>query len=208
MPNHTRLDSLSEANLVAQHKARERRLATGTVAQVILVRNHAHARANHASHRRRLPHARKFHGTAATFKSLRRNICGIRCRSAIGFLGLADTRQGTEQVGRPSHLFCSKVGFLHFATTTAYVDNQVIYLAEAFYSERYTLDSAIENASKVAYLSKLLEKDAVEIHHYSTDKLSDLSAQNIQNPIPTKLNKLKKTHPEAFFYWNEIQLLG
>jgi hypothetical protein len=81
-------------------------------------------------------------------------------------------------------------------------------IANFIHSERYTLDSAIVNASKVAYLSKLLEKDAVEIHHYSTDKLSDLSAQNIQNPIPTKLNKLKKTHPEAFFYWNEIQLLG
>lgn len=80
-------------------------------------------------------------------------------------------------------------------------------IANFIHSERYTLDSAIVNASKVAYLSKLLEKDAVDIHHFSTDKLSDLSAQVIQSPIPTKLNKLKKTHPEAFFYWNEIQLL-
>ena len=80
--------------------------------------------------------------------------------------------------------------------------------ANFIHSERYTLDSAIVNASKVAYLSKLIEKGAVEIHHYSTDKLNDLSAQVLQIPIHTKLNKLKKTHPEAFFYWNEIQLLG
>ena len=40
---------------------------------------------------------------------------------------------------------------------------------------------------------------------YDPDKLGDLAAQTIQQPLPTKLNKLKKTHPEAFFYWNEIQ---
>jgi hypothetical protein len=43
------------------------------------------------------------------------------------------------------------------------------------------------------------------VHHYDPDKLGDLAAQTIQQPLPTKLNKLKKTHPEAFFYWNEIQ---
>ena len=75
------------------------------------------------------------------------------------------------------------------------------------YLGMYAEEYGFVNASKVAYLSKLLEKDAVDIHHFSTDKLSDLSAQVIQSPIPTKLNKLKKTHPEAFFYWNEIQLL-
>ena len=139
MPDHARFDCLAQADFVTQHKARERRFATGTVTQVILVRNHAHTRANHASHRRRLPHARKFHRTATTFKSLRRHVCSIRRRSTIGFLGLANTRQGTEQIGRSRHLLCGKVGFFHFAATTAYVDNQVIYLAKAFYCERYTL---------------------------------------------------------------------
>ncbi len=34
--------------------------------------------------------------------------------------------------------------------------------------------------------------------------------QNKKAPVegPVKLNKLKKTHPEAFFYLNEIQLIG
>lgn len=75
------------------------------------------------------------------------------------------------------------------------------------HSERYTLDSAIINASKAAYLSKLIEKGINDIMHYSHDKPGDLSEQILQYPIPTKLNKLKKTHPEAFFYWNEIQKL-
>jgi len=27
----------------------------------------------------------------------------------------------------------------------------------------------------------------------------------IRDPLPPKLNKLKKTNVEAFFYWNEIE---
>ena len=74
--------------------------------------------------------------------------------------------------------------------------------------EKYTLDSAIVNASKAAYLCKLIEKGSNEIHHYNPDYFSELAEKVLQLPIPTKLNKLKKTHPEAFFYFNEIQMLG
>ena len=34
-----------------------------------------------------------------------------------------------------------------------------------------------------------------------------LASQVLKLPMPTKLNKLKKTHPEAFFYLNEIQMM-
>ena len=81
----------------------------------------------------------------------------------------------------------------------------IIRIGNFIHSEKYTLDSAIINAAKAAYLSKLLEYDINEVHHYDPDKLGDLAAQTIQQPLPTKLNKLKKTHPEAFFYWNAIQ---
>ena len=81
----------------------------------------------------------------------------------------------------------------------------IIRIGNFIHSEKYTLDSAIINAAKAAYLSKLLEHDINEVHHYDPDKLGDLAAQTIQQPLPTKLNKLKKTHPEAFFYWNAIQ---
>lgn len=76
------------------------------------------------------------------------------------------------------------------------------------HSEKYTLDSAIINAAKVAYLSRLLEKEINEIRHYTPNDISTLASQTLQLPIPTKLNKLKKTHPEAFFYLNVIQLMG
>lgn len=76
------------------------------------------------------------------------------------------------------------------------------------HSEKYTLDSAIINAAKVAYLSRLLEKEINEIRHYTPNDIGMLASQTLQLPMPTKLNKLKKTHPEAFFYLNEIQRMG
>ncbi len=71
--------------------------------------------------------------------------------------------------------------------------------------DKYTLDSAIVNASKAAYLCKLIEKGNNKIRHYSPDRFSEVSDQVLQLPIPPRLNKLKKTHPEAFFYFIEMQ---
>lgn len=73
--------------------------------------------------------------------------------------------------------------------------------------DKYTLDSAIVNASKVAYLCKLIEKGINEIRHYNPKMSGDMADQVLQQPMPTKLNKLKKTHPEAFFFFNEIQMI-
>lgn len=75
------------------------------------------------------------------------------------------------------------------------------------HSEKYTLDSAIVNASKAAYLAVLLSKGLTNINRYNPTNISQLAVKTIIAPLPTKLNKLKKTHPEAFFYWCEVQEL-
>lgn len=75
------------------------------------------------------------------------------------------------------------------------------------HSENYNLDSAIINASKAAYLSKLLEKGISEVQHFSANEISQLSDAIIKEPLPTKFNKFKKSIIEAFYYWNEIQKL-
>ena len=75
------------------------------------------------------------------------------------------------------------------------------------HSENYSLDSAIVNASKAAYLSKMIEKEATEVHHFTRDKVASLADATITAPLPTKFNKFKKSNIEAFFYWNEIQNL-
>ena len=76
------------------------------------------------------------------------------------------------------------------------------------FSEVYSLDSAIVNASKAAYLAKLIEKEEQSIRHYNPNDISELAEEIITLPLPTKLNKLKKSNPEAFFYWVQIQKLS
>lgn len=70
---------------------------------------------------------------------------------------------------------------------------------------RYTLDDAIINAAKVAYISQLIRNEKNEIHHFNYDTIEKITDKILVDPMPTKLNKLKKTHPEAFFYLCEIQ---
>lgn len=69
------------------------------------------------------------------------------------------------------------------------------------HSELYNIDSAIINAAKAAYLSKLIEKGINDVEHYDISKNVDLANASVKASIPTKLNKLKKTNPEAFYYW-------
>ena len=73
------------------------------------------------------------------------------------------------------------------------------------HSEKYNIESAIVNASKAAYLSKLIEYGIDEVKHYDKSMFESISSETLQLPIHTKLNKLKKTLGEAFFYWLEIQ---
>lgn len=73
------------------------------------------------------------------------------------------------------------------------------------HSEYYALDSAIVNASKAAYLSKLIEKGITEVHHFNADSEQQLADAVITEPLPKRLNKFKKSNVEAFYYWNEVQ---
>lgn len=77
------------------------------------------------------------------------------------------------------------------------------------HSELYNIDSAIINAAKAAYLSKLIEKGINVVEHYDISQNASLANASVKAPIPTKLNKLKKTNPEAFYYWVKAsELIG
>jgi len=75
------------------------------------------------------------------------------------------------------------------------------------YSGNFSSDSAILCASKAATLAALILKQETTIIRF--EKGLDLSAWNIPNPDFNKLNKLKKTNPEAFFYfYHALETLG
>ena len=71
------------------------------------------------------------------------------------------------------------------------------------HSEKYRLDTAIVNASKAAYLSVLIANGISEVKHFDPNNIEPLRNATIEAPLNTKLNKLKRTNIEAFFYWNE-----
>ncbi len=73
------------------------------------------------------------------------------------------------------------------------------------FSESYHLDKAIIHASKAAYLATLIKQNADSIEKFSNPLI--MKEWNIEEPMNTKLNRLKRTNPEAFFYWYKIAIL-
>lgn len=74
------------------------------------------------------------------------------------------------------------------------------------FSESYHLEKAITHASKAAYLSAIIRYDANEILKFVNPL--QLKDWLIGEPMNNKLNKLKKSNPEAFFYWYQIYELS
>ncbi|MDE5791577.1 MAG: nucleotidyl transferase AbiEii/AbiGii toxin family protein [Muribaculaceae bacterium] len=71
-------------------------------------------------------------------------------------------------------------------------------------SGRYLLDSAIKDAAKAAYVAALIMSGETEITSYSWEATKVLPGMT---NLHTKLNKLKKTNPEAFYYWSMVDRL-
>jgi hypothetical protein len=72
-------------------------------------------------------------------------------------------------------------------------------LAAFIYSGHFSIDTAVLCAAKTAYLAALLLKQSSPIQRFGTAQ--DLAAWMISNPDYNKLNKVRKTSPEAFFYF-------
>ena len=126
MPNHAGFNRLTEAHFVREHQARERRTVAGAAAQVILVRNHRGTRANHATHRRRNPLARKFHGrfSATELHTVRHAIF----------------HEGLEQVRRTRNRnLAAQFRFLHLSAGAARINQQAVHLFHRFHGKRHSL---------------------------------------------------------------------
>ena len=65
---------------------------------------------------------------------------------------------------------------------------------------------AITHASKAAYVATLIKHDYKTIEKYSNPL--QMKDWLIAEPMNTKLNRLKKSNPEAFFYWYKILYTG
>ncbi len=77
-------------------------------------------------------------------------------------------------------------------------------ISNYIFSETYHIEKATVHAAKTAYLITLFQTEGV-IERYS-NKI-DMTDWKIEQPNNTKLNKLKKSNPEAFYYLFKYNLL-
>ena len=70
-----------------------------------------------------------------------------------------------------------------------------------FILERFHLEEAVICSAKTAYLSKIIQEDTFSVVRYTGP--DQIAALAIENPEYSKLNKLKTSIPEAFFYWHQ-----
>ena len=75
-------------------------------------------------------------------------------------------------------------------------------IGNLIFSENYHIEKAITHATKAAYMATLIRHNAVSTDKF--DNLQQIKNLTIGEPMNTKLNKLKKSNPEAFFYWYRI----
>lgn len=68
------------------------------------------------------------------------------------------------------------------------------------HTSNYYIDHAIVDSAKAAYISTCIRKDVTTIEKYLGNP--EMVLEMTLSPILTnKLNKLKRTYPEAFYYW-------
>lgn len=72
-------------------------------------------------------------------------------------------------------------------------------LKQYIFSEKYHIEKAVTHAARAAYLTALIRTEAKGVKHF-TDLL-EIKSWNIANQQYNKLNKLRKSNPEAFYYW-------
>lgn len=70
------------------------------------------------------------------------------------------------------------------------------------FSELFHLEKAITHAAKAAYIASVIKYNIKQFNHFSQN--IDMKDRVIVEPMNTKLNKIKKTDPEAFFYLHQV----
>jgi predicted nucleotidyltransferase component of viral defense system len=75
-------------------------------------------------------------------------------------------------------------------------------IKQFIFSESYQIEKAIIHSAKAAYLSSIIKNNATKIENFITpDQVKDF---DIKDQTINKLNRLKKSNPEAFFYWYKV----
>ena len=72
-------------------------------------------------------------------------------------------------------------------------------LGSFIYENRYFIEDATADSAKAAYIATCIEKGITDIQKYTPESVT--AEMSIGKSLPVKLNKLKKSRPDAFYYW-------
>ena len=78
----------------------------------------------------------------------------------------------------------------------------ITQMKQFIFSEPYHIEKAIIHSAKAAYLATAIEKEIKVLEKYKEPL--QIKDWKIEQPFFTRLNKLKKSNPEAFFYWYKV----
>ncbi|MBW6492737.1 MAG: nucleotidyl transferase AbiEii/AbiGii toxin family protein [Lentimicrobium sp.] len=92
----------------------------------------------------------------------------------------------------------------HGKANYAILSKGIIQVKGFIFSESFHLEKAISHAAKAAYMAAIIKYDQKEIRKFDVDKIQEMKGWQIKEPINNKLNKLKKSNPEAFFYLESV----
>jgi len=74
----------------------------------------------------------------------------------------------------------------------------IIQIKPFIFSESFHLEKAIGYAAKAAYIASVIKSGGKHFVHFAQDV--EMKNWKIVEPMNSKLNKIKKSNPEAFFY--------
>ena len=72
-------------------------------------------------------------------------------------------------------------------------------LGAFLYENKYFIEDAITDSAKAAYVATCIEKGITDVQKFSSASVNQ--EMSIGKVLTAKLNKLKKSRPEAFYYW-------
>jgi hypothetical protein len=71
------------------------------------------------------------------------------------------------------------------------------------FQSMYSLEDAMTDAAKAAYVATCMEKKETEVNKYPGNPIS-IANLELPDTVTSRLNKLKRISPEAFYYWVQV----
>ncbi|GHV19968.1 hypothetical protein FACS1894174_00900 [Bacteroidia bacterium] len=92
----------------------------------------------------------------------------------------------------------------HGKADFAILSKGILQVKGFIYSEAFHLERAITYAAKAAYMAAVIKYGQKDIKKFDAAKIQEMKDWLIKEPTSTKLNKLKKSNAEAFFYLYQL----